>query len=95
TAMRAEKLVFCSTVPGVLRDPTDPASRISTLTPSAVRTHITDGVIQGGMIPKVESCLAALEQGVRKIHIIDAAVAHGLLLEIFTREGIGTEICSD
>jgi len=93
-AMRAEKLVFCSTVPGVLADPADPTTRISTLTRELVQRYIADGTIQGGMIPKVESCLAALDRGVHKIHIIDAAVAHGLLLEIFTREGIGTEICN-
>ncbi|TVR43088.1 MAG: acetylglutamate kinase [Planctomycetota bacterium] len=90
--MNAEKLVFCSNVPGVLRDPTDPSTRISSLTPSQVRHLVSERVIQGGMIPKLESCLAALVGGVGKIHIIDAAAPHSLLLEIFTNDGVGTEL---
>jgi acetylglutamate kinase len=95
TAMRVEKLVFCSTVPGVCTDPADPSTRLSSLSPAEVRRLVAEGVIQGGMIPKVESCLAALSAGVHKIHIIDAAMPHGLLLEIFTRDGVGTEIYAD
>jgi acetylglutamate kinase len=90
--MDAAKLVFCSTVPGVCTDPKDPSTRISSLTPSEVRRLVAAGVISGGMIPKVESCLGALEAGVGKIHIIDAAMAHALLLEIFTTDGVGTEL---
>ncbi len=92
TAVNAEKLVFCSSVPGVLTDPKDPSTRLSSLTAGEVRELVAKGVIQGGMIPKVESCIAALEAGVRKIHIVDAAMPHALLLEIFTAEGIGTEL---
>ncbi|TVR15465.1 MAG: acetylglutamate kinase [Planctomycetota bacterium] len=92
--MMAAKLVFCSNVPGVCRDPSDPTTRISSLTPDEVRSLVEQNVIQGGMIPKLESCLAALSFGVGKIHIIDAAVPHSLLLEIFTREGVGTELVS-
>ncbi len=92
TGMGAAKLVFASNVPGVLRDPTDHSTRIPSLTPDAVRQLIAEGSIGGGMIPKVESCLAALAAGVGKIHIVAAATPHALLLEIFTAEGIGTEL---
>jgi len=92
TALDAEKLVFMSTVPGVLTDPKDPATLISSLTAPEVRDLIARKVISGGMIPKVESCIGALEKGVGKIHILGAAQAHALLLEIFTAEGIGTEL---
>ncbi len=92
TSLAVEKLVFCSNVPGVLTDPKDPSTRISSLTDREVRALVAKGVIQGGMIPKVESCLAALEAGVGKIHIVDAGMPHALLLEIFTAEGIGTEL---
>lgn len=92
TAMAAEKLVFCSSVPGVCRDPKDPSTLYSSLTVPEVRKLVADGVIRDGMIPKVESCIAALEAGVRKIHIVGAGMPHALLLEIFTAEGIGTEL---
>ena len=68
-ALDATKLVFGSSIPGVLRDPNDPSSRIASLTPSRVRELAAEGVITGGMIPKLESCLGALDQGVDKIHI--------------------------
>ncbi len=93
--MRVGKLVFCSTVAGVCTDADDPSTLISTLSPAEVRKLVADEIIQGGMIPKVESCLAALESGVDKIHIVNAEIPHALLLEIFTKEGIGTQICSD
>jgi acetylglutamate kinase len=92
TAIAAEKLVFCSNVPGVLTDPKDPSTRISSLTDREVRDLVAKGVIRDGMIPKVESCIGALKAGVRKIHIVDAGMDHALLLEIFTNEGIGTEL---
>jgi len=92
TALDAEKLVFMSTVPGVLTDPKDPSTLISSLSAPEVRDLIARKVISGGMIPKVESCIGALEKGVGKIHILGAAQAHALLLEIFTAEGIGTEL---
>lgn len=95
TGMRVEKLVFCSTVPGVCSDPEDPSTRMSSLSPGRVRELMAEGVIQGGMIPKVESCLAALNAGVHKIHIVDASTPHALLLEIFTVAGVGTEICKE
>jgi acetylglutamate kinase len=91
-AMQAEKLVFLTDTPGILRNRDDPASLIRGLTPAQCRTLIEEGVIDRGMIPKVEACLACLDAGVRKIHIIDGRLRHALLLEIFTDQGIGTEI---
>jgi len=93
--LAAEKLVFMSNVPGVMTNPKDPSTRISSMTDSDVRRLVAEGVIKDGMIPKVESCIAALESGVKKIHIVQASVAHALLLEIFTAEGIGTELRLD
>lgn len=92
TGLDAEKLVFMSTVPGVLTDPKDPSTLISSLTAASVRDLIARKVIQGGMIPKVESCIAALHAGVGKIHIVGADQPHAMLLEIFTTAGIGTEL---
>lgn len=95
TAMSAAKLMFCSSVPGVMTDPKDPATLFSSLTVSKVRALVADGIIKGGMIPKVESCIGALQAGVAKIHIVGADQPHALLLEIFTQEGIGTELTLD
>ncbi len=95
TAIGAAKLMFCSSVPGVMTDPADPATLFSSLTVSKVRSLIADGIIKGGMIPKVESCIGALQSGVAKIHIVGADQPHALLLEIFTSEGIGTELTLD
>lgn len=92
TALRADKLVFLTDTPGILRDRNDPDSLLTALTPDACRELIRDGVIATGMIPKVEACLASLEAGVKKVHIIDGRVRHSLLLEIFTERGVGTEI---
>lgn len=91
-ALGAEKLVFLSDVPGVLRDKNDPGSFVHTLNPGEARRLIQQGVVGGGMIPKVEACLATLERGVKKIHIVDGRVRHSLLLEIYTTSGVGTEI---
>ena len=91
-ALGAEKLVFLSDVNGVRRDKNDPASIIDSLSPDEARQLIAEGVIAGGMIPKVEACLETLGRGVRKVHIIDGSVRHSLLLEIFTTSGVGTEI---
>jgi acetylglutamate kinase len=91
-ALKAEKLVFLTDTPGILRDRNDPDTLISTLLPDDCRGLIMSGVIDKGMIPKVEACLESLEQGVGKIHIIDGRLQHSLLIEIFTKTGIGTEI---
>jgi acetylglutamate kinase len=90
--LNAEKLVFVSDVPGVLSDPADPASLISSINPARARELIGTGKISGGMIPKIEGCLETLARGVRKIHIVDGRVRHSLLLEVYTSRGIGTVI---
>ncbi len=89
-ALKAEKLVFLTDTPGLLRDVTDTESLIHQLPSSEVEPLTRQGVIAGGMIPKVEACLKALDYGVRKTHIIDGRVPHSLLLEIFTDKGLGT-----
>jgi acetylglutamate kinase len=91
-ALGAEKLMYMSDVNGVRRDKTDPNSIIHSLTDREARELIRTGVIDSGMIPKVEACLDTLERGVRKVHIIDGRVRHSLLLEIYTTSGVGTEI---
>jgi len=90
--LNADKLVFISDVPGVLRDPEDPASSISSLTIAEAEQLIADGVITGGMIPKIEACIETVRRGVKKVHIVDGNLRHGLLLEIYTSSGIGTVI---
>ncbi len=90
--LKAEKLVLLTNVKGIMRNPDEPDSFLSTLTIREARALINDGVVQEGMIPKVKACVEALENGVKKTHIIDARVQHALLLEIFTDKGIGTEI---
>lgn len=94
-AVGAEKLVFLSDVNGVRQDKDDPDSLIHTLQASKARDLIANGVIASGMIPKVEACLATLEKGVRKIHIIDGRLRHSLLLEVYTNTGVGTEIIGE
>jgi acetylglutamate kinase len=91
-ALQADKLVFLTDMPGILLERDEPRSLIRGLTPNECRDLIAQGVIDRGMIPKVEACLMSLEAGVRKTHIIDGRLRHSLLLEIFTQSGIGTEI---
>ncbi|MEX1117966.1 MAG: acetylglutamate kinase [Terrimicrobiaceae bacterium] len=90
--LKATKLIFVSDVSGIMRDPGAPESLIPTVSVSQVESLITQRVISGGMIPKVQSAAAALGQGVGKVHLIGGQTPHGLLLEIFTNAGIGTEI---
>lgn len=91
-ALGAEKFVLLTNVAGILRTADDPASLISTLTASEAEGLIENKVVSEGMIPKVRASIDAVNKGVKKTHIIDARIPHGLLLEIFTDEGIGTEI---
>jgi len=91
-ALRAEKLVFLTDVTGIMRDPEESSTLISTLHVLDVDHLIEEAVISGGMIPKVEACVKAVKSGVRKTHVVDGRIPHSMLLEIFTREGIGTEI---
>ena len=94
-AIGAEKLVVLSDIPGVLLDVNDPESLIHSLSAAEARRLIADGTIAAGMIPKIEGCLETLEQGVKKIHIIDGRLRHSLLLEIYTTSGVGTELVRD
>jgi len=90
--LKAEKLVFVSDVPGLLRDREDSASLISHINVAEARALIADGTISAGMIPKMEAALEALEAGVGKLHIVDGRMQHSLLLEIYSDRGVGTEI---
>lgn len=91
-ALKASKMIYLSDVLGIMRDVANPESLIPSVSRSLIGKLIEEEVIAGGMIPKVESALAALEQGVGKVHFIDGRIPHSLLLEIFTASGIGTEI---
>ena len=93
--IKARKLVFLSDVPGILRDPQDPGSLISTIRRSEVESLIKRKIIAGGMVPKVRSAAAALDAGTEKVHMIDGRLRHSLLLEIFTDSGIGTQIVAE
>ena len=93
-ALKARRLVFLCDVPGLMRDPKDRTTLISHLPVAEVAKLKADGIIGGGMIPKVDSGVRAIENGVRRIHFIDGYMPHSLLLEIFTDTGIGTEIVS-
>jgi acetylglutamate kinase len=90
--LRAEKLVFLTDTPGILVNRTDPDSLLSSLDPAGCRDLIARGIIDSGMIPKVEACLDSLRAGVGKTHVIDGRLPHSLLLEIYTERGVGTEI---
>jgi acetylglutamate kinase len=92
SALRARRLVYMSDVPGLLANPPDPESLISTLKTNQVEELKKKGVIDKGMRPKVQSAIRALQEGVQRVHFIDGRLSHSLLLEIFTDKGIGTEI---
>jgi acetylglutamate kinase len=94
-SLQAEKFVLLTNVKGIMRNPEDARSFISSLTVSEARDLIKSDIIQQGMIPKVQACIDALHNGVKKTHIIDARIEHSLLLEIFTDTGIGTEITKE
>ena len=91
-ALKARKLVFLSDVPGIMNDPSDEDSVIGTIKSDEVQGLIDNKVITGGMIPKVMSSVHALDAGTNKVHMIDGRLQHSLLLEIFTSEGVGTQI---
>jgi acetylglutamate kinase len=89
-AMKAERLITMTDIPGILRDVNDPDSIIKKVTTEEARQLFEEGVISGGMIPKVECCIEAIEKGVRRVTILDGRVPHALLLELLTDEGAGT-----
>jgi len=90
--LRAEKVIYLSDVPGLLRSVEDPSSLIAQVSVPEVLDLIGEKVVAGGMIPKIEACLAALDGGVRAVHLLDGRIPHVLLLELFTEAGIGTMI---
>jgi acetylglutamate kinase len=90
--LEAEKLVLLTNVKGIMRNSEDPHSFLSTLSVKEAEGLMENNIIQQGMIPKVKACIEALKNGVKKTHVVDARIPHGLLLEIFTDQGIGTEI---
>ena len=94
-ALKAEKLAFLTDIEGVYRDFEDKSSLISELTASEAKKLIEQGIAGGGMIPKLNNCIDAVENGVSRVHILDGRIAHCLLLEIFTNKGIGTAILDD
>lgn len=91
-ALHARKLVFVSDVPGVLSDREDENSVIPTIRTTDIPDLIHSGVLSGGMLPKVQGCVKALESGINKVHMINGRIPHSLLLEIFTEDGVGTQI---
>lgn len=91
-AMKAEKLAFLTDIEGVYKDPEDPSSLISELWVEEAEKLMAEGYIGGGMLPKLQNCIDAIENGVSRVHILDGRIPHCLLLEIFTNRGIGTAI---
>ena len=94
-AINAEKLAFLTDIEGVYKDPADKSTLISELSVTEAKALIGDGYIGGGMLPKLNNCIDAIENGVSRVHILDGRIAHCLLLEIFTNKGIGTAILKD
>ena len=94
-AMQAEKLAFLTDIEGVYKDPADASTLISELPITEARELISEGNIGGGMLPKLNNCIDAIENGVSRVHILDGRIAHCLLLEIFTNKGIGTAILGE
>ena len=94
-AMKAEKLAFLTDIEGVYKDPDDPDTLISELPVTEAEALMNQGYIGGGMLPKLQNCIDAIENGVSRVHILDGRIPHCLLLEIFTNKGIGTAIIGD
>jgi acetylglutamate kinase len=94
-ALKAAKLVFLTDIEGVYRDPKDRSSLISELSVPEAKEFLQSGNVGGGMLPKLENCISAIEAGVSRVHILDGRIEHSLLLEFFTNRGIGTAIIGD
>ena len=94
-ALGAERILYLTDVEGLLTDVDDPSSRISRIDLSGLATLTADGTISGGMIPKVQACIEAVEAGVGSAHMVDGRIPHVLLLELFTDLGIGTMVLPD
>ncbi|SER06130.1 N-acetylglutamate kinase [Lachnospiraceae bacterium NE2001] len=95
TAINAEKLVFLTDIEGVFTDPTDKKTLISEMTLDEAQQLIDEGVVGGGMLPKLQNCIDAMKNGVSRVHILDGRLEHCLLLEFYTEKGIGTAILND
>ena len=95
TALEAEKLAFLTDIEGVFTDPSDKKTLISEMSISEAQTLIDDGVVGGGMLPKLQNCIDAMNNGVSRVHILDGRLEHCLLLEFFTEKGIGTAIMKE
>ncbi|HIV22581.1 MAG TPA: acetylglutamate kinase [Candidatus Merdiplasma excrementigallinarum] len=95
TAMKASKLVFLTDIEGVYRDPADPGSLISEMTAGEALELLKSGNVGGGMLPKIQNCVDAIQAGVSRVHILDGRIEHSLLLEFYTNRGIGTAIIGD
>ena len=95
SALKAEKLMFLTDVDGIRLNAKDSSTLISSISVSEINELISSGVITGGMIPKVQGCVRAIEQGVERVHILDGTIPHPILLEIFTDKGIGTMVHAD
>ena len=93
--MQAEKLAFLTDIEGVYKNPKDPETLISELAVSEAEKLMAEGYIGGGMLPKLQNCIDAINSGVSRVHILDGRIPHCLLLEIFTNKGIGTAILKD
>jgi len=91
-ALSAEKLMFLTDIDGIRSDPEDPDTLISVITVDEIFKYIDSGIISGGMLPKVDGCIKAIEQGVKRTHILNGTIPHPILLEIFTDKGIGTMV---
>ncbi len=94
-AMGAEKIIYLTGAPGLLSDPTDPASLVHRLSTVEARARIDNAEVTGGMIPKLLACAEAVEGGVGSAHMIDGRAEHAILIELFTDQGIGTMVCGE
>ncbi len=94
-AMNAEKLVFLTDIEGVFMDPSNKKTLISEMDVNTAKEFIADGIVGGGMLPKLANCINAIEEGVSRVHILDGRLKHCLLLEFFTEKGIGTAILKE
>ncbi|MBO5671380.1 MAG: acetylglutamate kinase, partial [Clostridia bacterium] len=94
-ALGAERLIMMTDIAGILRDKDDPATLIPAMTVSEAKGLYEEGVISGGMIPKVDCCIEAIDRGVKKVTIMDGRVPHSILMELLTDEGAGTEVVGD
>lgn len=94
-ALGAEKLMFLTDIDGIYLDVENPNTLVPVITVEEIRRYIAQGILSGGMIPKVEGCVRAVEQGVNRTHILNGTIPHPIVLEIFTNRGIGTMVCAD